>query len=366
MFTTARYQSDERVTGFRDKMSSGPSFKDFVSSPDEVPVIKNLDLEAETYVAKRSAPHPYIDARLLDGQKRCVYFETYGCQMNVNDTEIASRILRQHNYLIVDDVRKAEIVFLMTCAIREGAEDKIWHRLKSLRHEKRKGKIQQIGLLGCMAERLKTRALEKEHLLDIISGPDSYRDLPQLLAINHTTGQNAVNVLLSLDETYADVMPSIVDAESKTSAFVSIMRGCDNMCSYCIVPFTRGKERSRPVDSILQEVGALTSAGVREITLLGQNVNSYRDKSVKFESTVSQRPGFKTVYKPKTGGLTFDVLLDKVADVNPEVRIRFTSPHPKDFPDQVLQVINKHANICKCIHLPAQSGSDQVLVFFPL
>lgn len=355
-----RHRSDDSLSTFRDKLSAGPTFQEFATGSDGFPTILSLNPDDKVYVTKRSAPHPYIDPALLDGRERKVYFETYGCQMNVNDTEIAARILRDHNYHIVTEIDDAQIVFLMTCAIREGAEQKIWNRLKYLRREKRKGSIHQIGLLGCMAERLKTRALEKEKLLDIIAGPDSYRDLPKLLAINNATGQNAVNVLLSMDETYADVMPTVVDAKSKTSAFVSIMRGCENMCSYCIVPFTRGKERSRPVDSILREVDALQSAGVREIILLGQNVNSYRDKSASCDSEVSLSRGFKTVYKPKAGGLTFDILLDKVAQVNPEVRIRFTSPHPKDFPDEVLHIINKHPNICKNLHLPAQSGSDQV------
>jgi MiaB/RimO family radical SAM methylthiotransferase len=356
----SRNHSSERVTEFRDRLSTGPALHQFTSDPGELSSLLHLDPDDKVYVAKRSSSHPYIDPKLLDGQQRKVYFETYGCQMNVNDTEIAVRILREHNYLIVNDIEEAQIVFLMTCAIREGAESKIWIRLKQLRRAKRAIGIDQIGLLGCMAERLKTRALEKEKLLDIVAGPDSYRDLPKLLAINNSTGQNAVNVLLSMDETYADVMPSVVDAKSKTSAYVSIMRGCENMCSYCIVPFTRGKERSRPLDSILREVDSLQSNGVREIILLGQNVNSYRDKSCESESTVSLSKGFKTIYKPKTGGLTFDILLDKVAQVNPEVRIRFTSPHPKDFPDQVLEVINRHPNICKNLHLPAQSGSDQV------
>lgn len=247
----------------------------------------------------------------------------------------------------------------MTCAIRENAETKIWDKLKELSSLKRKGKIRQIGLLGCMAERLKTKLLERDKSVDIIVGPDSYRDLPKLLAINTITGQNAVNVLLSLDETYSDIMPTMTT--SSMSAFVSIMRGCDNMCSYCIVPFTRGRERSRSIDSIIDEVKQLSSLGIKEVTLLGQNVNSYRDLSHESKSCVSLVPGFKTVYKPKSGGLTFDILLEEVAKVDPEMRIRFTSPHPKDFPDQVLRVIKSHSNIAKNIHLPAQSGSNQVL-----
>ena len=353
--------SDSRLVQLKDKLTTGPSLDQFISGANASAITES---GRGLYVAKRNESHPFIDPVLLDGQNRKVYFETYGCQMNVNDTEIASRILKENNYQIVNDESTADIVFLMTCAIREGAENKIWTRLKSLKHLKSKGPIKQIGLLGCMAERLKTKALEQEQLLDIIAGPDSYRDLPKLLAINNATGQNAVNVLLSLDETYADVMPTVTDCHNKTSAYVSIMRGCDNMCSYCIVPFTRGRERSRPIESILKEVESLTKSGVKEITLLGQNVNSYRDKSSKdgttSETSGSMSQGFKTIYKPKIGGLTFDVLLKHVAAVDPGVRIRFTSPHPKDFPDPVIDVINSHDNICKCIHLPAQSGSDQV------
>lgn len=195
--------------------------------------------------------------------------------------------------------------------------------------------------------------------MDIVAGPDSYKDLPRLLAITRG-GQTAVNVLLSLDETYADIMPIRLN-ESAVTAFASIMRGCDNMCSYCIVPFTRGRERSRPIDSIENEVRQLFEQGVREVTLLGQNVNSYRDLSVPQKSETKMPSGFRTVYKTKVGGLRFAELLERVAQCAPEMRIRFTSPHPKDFPDDVLFVIKKYPNICKNLHLPAQSGNSNVL-----
>ncbi|CAG2107797.1 unnamed protein product [Medioppia subpectinata] len=290
-----------------------------------------------------------------------VMIRTYGCQMNVNDTQIASTILLNSGYHLVDDINQAEIVLLMTCAIRENAEIKVWKKLHELSAMKTDGRLRQIGLLGCIAERLKTEILAKHESIDVIAGPDSYRDLPKLLAINRLTAQNAVNVLLSFDETYANIMPTI--SKSSVSAFVSIMRGCDNMCSYCIVPFTRGRERSRAIESIVDEVRQLSGSGIKEITLLGQNVNSYRDLShhKSGESSVSLVPGFKTVYKPRSGGLTFDVLLDEVARVDPNMRIRFTSPHPKDFDERVLHVIQRHHNICKCIHLPVQSGSNHVL-----
>uniref|UniRef100_A0A1A8VD82 Mitochondrial tRNA methylthiotransferase CDK5RAP1 n=1 Tax=Nothobranchius furzeri TaxID=105023 RepID=A0A1A8VD82_NOTFU len=249
---------------------------------------------------------------------------------------------------------------------REKAEQTIWNRLQQLAAMKRKRlKIQspmKIGILGCMAERLKTELLEREKLVDVIAGPDSYRDLPRLLTVADG-GHQASNVLLSLEETYADIMP-VHRAPQSHSAFVSIMRGCDNMCSYCIVPFTRGRERSRPVSSILEEVRMLSDQGVKEVTLLGQNVNSYRDASEEQfcgSDVTKLSRGFNTVYRSKRGGLRFSDLLDRVSRVDPAMRIRFTSPHPKDFPDEVLHLISERRNICKQIHLPAQSGSNQVL-----
>ncbi|CAG2166141.1 unnamed protein product [Oppiella nova] len=339
---------------------SGPDLQHFIRQSQESDPIRS-----EPFVVSRSSPIPYIDEHVLDGQGAKVFIRTYGCQMNVNDTQIATTILKNSGYDIVDDINKASIVMLMTCAIRENAESKVWAKLKELSQLKSSGRIRQIGLLGCVAERLKSSVLQKQPSIDVIAGPDSYRDLPKLLAINRSSAQNAVNVLLSLDETYSDIQPSV--QRSAVTAFVSIMRGCDNMCSYCIVPFTRGRERSRSLESIVSEVKQLSELGVKEVTLLGQNVNSYRDKSAESTSSdttgtgISLVPGFKTIYKRRSGGLTFDVLLDAVASVDPNLRIRFTSPHPKDFDERALRVIQKHPNIANCIHLPVQSGSNSVL-----
>uniref|UniRef100_A0A8C8A7X7 Mitochondrial tRNA methylthiotransferase CDK5RAP1 n=2 Tax=Otus sunia TaxID=257818 RepID=A0A8C8A7X7_9STRI len=295
-----------------------------------------------------------------------VYLETYGCQMNVSDAEIAWAILQKNGYARTKELDEADVILLVTCSVREKAEQTIWNRLrhlKALKARRPRARVPlRIGILGCMAERLKEEILDREKLVDIVAGPDAYRDLPRLLAVAES-GQRAANVLLSLDETYADILP-VQTSAGGTTAFVSIMRGCDNMCSYCIVPFTRGRERSRPVASILQEVRLLSEQGVKEVTLLGQNVNSFRDTSeVQFQSAAAPAlsRGFSTVYKAKPGGLRFAHLLDQVSRIDPEMRIRFTSPHPKDFPDEVLQLIQERHNICKQLHLPAQSGSTRVL-----
>ncbi|XP_046812988.1 CDK5RAP1-like protein [Vespa crabro] len=334
----------------------GLSLRDFLIKNNEhdnnvsnIPTVENI---------------PYIQN--VHGQNQKVYFDVHGCAMNVNDTEIIWSILKSHGYQFTNNMKNADIVLLVTCAIRDGAEQKIWNKLFHLSHMKRKriGKVPlKIGLLGCMAERLKHKILEKEHAIDVIAGPDSYKDLPRLLA--KTDKETAINVLLSLDETYADILPVRLDSNS-VSAFVSIMRGCDNMCTYCIVPFTRGRERSRPIDSIINEIQHLSDEGIKEVILLGQNVNSYRDLSQSDFYTPSNVEtnlvkGFKTVYKTKKGGLRFSDLLDKVSLINPEMRIRFTSPHPKDFPNEVLELIAERPNISKQIHLPAQSGNSAVL-----
>lgn len=302
-----------------------------------------------------------------------VFIKTYGCQMNFNDTNIVASILEEHGYKITEDESKAEIYLLMTCAIRESAEARIWMKLLELKKLKEDNchPLRQVGLLGCMAERLKDKVLEKSKLVDIVAGPDAYRDLARMFSINQLTQQKAVNCLLSFDETYSDITPVV--RHNEVSSFISITRGCDNLCSYCIVPFTRGRERSRPFKTIVNESRELYSKGIKQVILLGQNVNSYLDTntkpgdigkpelSVKFQETVSTADGFNSLYKPKMGGLTFDVLLEEVAKVSPELRIRFTSPHPKDFTDEVIETIAKYPNIAKCIHLPAQSGSDVVL-----
>lgn len=310
---------------------------------------------------------------LPSGQGRRVFFEIYGCQMNNSDTEIVWSILQSSQYERTEKINEANVILLVTCSIREGAEQRIWTRLRQLAAMKRdlaKHDL-QIGVLGCMAERLKTDLLEKEQIVDVVAGPDSYRDLPRLLHLTTGNDQRAANVLLSLDETYADVTPVRLNSEAKT-AFVSIMRGCDNLCTYCIVPWTRGRERSRPMDSIRREVEQLVEKeGVKEITLLGQNVNSYNDRSESGESkqvqskeasqNYNQRTGFSTVYKPKVNGIRFGELLETIAQDHPELRIRFTSPHPKDFPNDVIETIKRYPNICNSLHIPIQSGNSSVL-----
>ncbi|XP_022210824.2 CDK5RAP1-like protein [Drosophila obscura] len=349
-----------RVT-FMEKIQRGPGLQDFFT----VKPASKLKLGEEAELEGVDSSIPYLNSIDFHGHGRKVHFEVYGCQMNTNDTEVVWSILKQHGYERCQELEDADLVMLVTCAVREGAEQKIWNRLRHLRAMKQrrgtKRQPLQLTLLGCMAERLKEQLLDQEQCVDVIAGPDSYKDLPRLLAVSRHYGNSAINVLLSLDETYADVMPVRLNAESPT-AFVSIMRGCDNMCTYCIVPFTRGRERSRPLASIVNEVRALQEEGVKEVTLLGQNVNSYRDKGAgEASEQPSLVPGFKTVYKPKTGGIPFSELLQSVAEAVPEMRIRFTSPHPKDFSDEVLRVIRDYPNVCKQLHLPAQSGNTEVL-----
>ncbi|KAG5681441.1 hypothetical protein PVAND_010877 [Polypedilum vanderplanki] len=337
---------------------------DKLTLKDFLVVGKNLP---KPNVVKEDVLPPYLQKIEIDGQNRKVYFDIYGCQMNVNDIEVVWSILKSHNYQKTDILEDADIILIMTCSIRDSAEAKIWNRitfLKSIKRKRLKNTPLQIGILGCMAERLKEKIVEKERVIDLVAGPDAYKDLPRLLALSKN-GYSTINVLLSLDETYADIMPTKFD-QNKVSTFVSIARGCDNMCSYCIVPFTRGKERSRPIDSIEKEIRILhEEQGIKEVTLLGQNVNSYRDTTNtdddEKKTTTEIVPGFKTVYKTKIGGRRFAELLERVANISPELRIRFTSPHPKDFPISVLEIIKKYPNICKFLHIPAQSGSSAVL-----
>ncbi|KAG8446363.1 hypothetical protein GDO86_013994 [Hymenochirus boettgeri] len=341
---------------FNSKLAAGPHLKDFLNGAKPANPVLPVPTEED--------PPPYIMATASSLTNNKVYLETYGCQMNVNDTEIAWSILKQSGYKRTCTEAEADVILLVTCSVREKAEQTIWNRLRQLASQKKKrtNGTMKIGILGCMAERLKEEILQREKLVDIVAGPDAYRDLPRLLAVAET-GQQAANVLLSLDETYADIMPVHTSASNK-SAFVSIMRGCDNMCTYCIVPFTRGHERSRPLLSVLEEVRILSDQGIKEVTLLGQNVNSYRDTSSIQVSTVESphlSRGFHTIYRERKGGLRFVDLLDQVSQIDPEMRIRFTSPHPKDFPDEVLQLISERHNICKQIHIPAQSGSNKVL-----
>jgi len=299
------------------------------------------------------------------GARHKIYMETYGCQMNVADTELVQSILLKAGFQLTSAVEDASIILLNTCAVRDKAERKIWHRLTDLKQKAAQdGKRQVVGVLGCMAERLKERLLEGEpRLANIVVGPDSYRDLPYLLAAV-SSGQDdatAYNVQLSVDETYADIS-SVQLGKQGVSAFVSIMRGCDNFCTFCVVPFTRGKERSRPVDSIISQVQQLSDIGVKEVVLLGQNVNSYNDiSSGVTDSHMVYSPGFSSVYKPKRKGVSFAELLRRVCEVNPNMRMRFTSPHPKDFPEELLDLYIEYPNLCRHIHLPVQSGSTNIL-----
>ncbi|ACO61096.1 radical SAM protein with TRAM and UPF0004 domains [Micromonas commoda] len=298
--------------------------------------------------------------------RRRAYIETYGCQMNVSDSEIVASVLGASDYDLTDTHEDADAILVNTCAIRDGAEAKIWARLRQLKAVKRDRDVRPapvVGVLGCMGERLKGKLLEADGLADLVAGPDAYRDLPRLIDAARGGGDQglAINTQLSLEETYADIAP-VRRSDAGPSAFVSIMRGCNNMCAFCIVPFTRGRERSRPRGSILDEVRRLSDEGCKEVTLLGQNVNSYADTKTSDAFERYYAPGFKSVYKPRRdGAVRFAELLDAVADVDPEMRVRFTSPHPKDFPDEVLRVIASRANVAKQLHMPAQSGSSSVL-----
>ncbi len=268
------------------------------------------------------------------------YIETYGCQMNVADSEIVASLLTENGFMLCKDIRTADIILINTCSIRENAEKKVWGRLESIRYLKKKKKDLLIGLIGCMAERLKERVIESYHFVDIVAGPDSYRDLVSLIK-EADSGHKAVNVLLSREETYADISPVKLDSNGVT-AFISIMRGCNNMCSYCVVPYVRGAERSREPESVIREAKELFDRGYREVTLLGQNVNSYNWKQ-----------GDRIV--------NFANLLEKTALIDPLLRVRYSTSHPKDLSDELLLTMAKYKNICKHIHLPAQSGSSRIL-----
>jgi tRNA-2-methylthio-N6-dimethylallyladenosine synthase len=275
--------------------------------------------------------------------KRKLYIESYGCQMNFSDSEIVTSILQEGGFATTSQADEADVILLNTCAIRENAEQKVRNRLKQFVHLKKRRPQTVVGVLGCMAERLKTKFLEEEKIVDIVVGPDAYRDLPNLVS-EADEGNRAINVLLSRDETYADISPIRLNSNGVT-AFVSIMRGCDNMCSFCVVPFTRGRERSRDVDSILRECQELINNGYKEVTLLGQNVDSYKWSSPSETETV----------------VNFAQLLEKVALISPDLRVRFSTSHPKDITDEVLHTIKKYENICNYIHLPAQSGNSRIL-----
>ncbi len=269
-----------------------------------------------------------------------VYIETYGCQMNVADSEVVISILSQAGFEPTENIKHAGLILINTCSIRDNAEQRIWGRLNAISHLKKKNNDLKIGVIGCMAERLKQKLIETDQLVDIVVGPDAYRELPLLVA-EAESGHKAVNVLLSREETYADISPVRMD-KNGVSSFVSIMRGCNNMCAYCVVPYVRGAERSRNPESVLKEVKELFERGYREVTLLGQNVDSYN-------------------WEDTSGMVRFPELLEKVAGIDPLLRVRFSTSHPKDISDELLYTISRHKNICKHIHLPAQSGSSRIL-----
>ncbi|GGB90385.1 tRNA (N6-isopentenyl adenosine(37)-C2)-methylthiotransferase MiaB [Dyadobacter sediminis] len=289
-------------------------------------------------------------------QKKRLFIESYGCQMNFADSEIVASVMREAGFATTSEAENADLIFLNTCAIRDNAEQRVRTRLRQLNVLKKKRPGTLIGVLGCMAERLKAKLLEEEKMVDIVTGPDAYRDLPRLVE-EAETGQKGVNVFLSREETYADISPIRLNSNGVT-AFISIMRGCDNMCSFCVVPFTRGRERSRDPYSIVKEAQALFNDGYKEVTLLGQNVDSYKWLG---------QPGISAVTEEHTETVSSQVqvnfaqLLEMVALVSPELRVRFSTSHPKDITDEVLHTMKKHDNICKYIHLPAQSGNSRVL-----
>ncbi len=301
-----------------------------------------LDLHAKAHDETRQgeAFAPFVQDE--NNYKKRFYIESYGCAMNFSDSEIVASILQTEGYGATKNFEEADLILVNTCSIREKAELTIRKRLTEFRVAKRKKPGMLVGVLGCMAERLKSKLLEEEKLVDMVIGPDAYRTLPNLIA-EAETGQKAVNVLLSRDETYADIAPIRLDSNG-VCAFVSIMRGCNNMCSFCVVPFTRGRERSRDANSIIAEVQDLVNRGYKEVTLLGQNVDSYYWADETNNHTV-----------------TFAELLEKVALVSTDLRVRFSTSHPKDITDEVLYTIAKYENICNYIHLPVQSGSTRIL-----
>ncbi len=293
-----------------------------------------------------------------------LFLESYGCAMNFSDSEIIASILTGIGFQTTNKVEEANVVFLNTCAIRDNAENRVRQRLQDLKKSKKQNPGLIVGVLGCMAERLKTKLLEEEKLVDIVAGPDSYRDLPNLIE-QVENGHKAVNVLLSREETYADISPVRL-ATNGVNAFVSIMRGCDNMCAFCVVPFTRGRERSRDPKSIVEESQQLFDQGYREITLLGQNVDSYlwwgggQKKELPSE-TVHNALNHLLAEEEQANFTTFADLLEMVAKIHPDLRVRFSTSNPRDMTDAVLHVIAKYENLCKYIHLPVQAGSTSML-----
>ena len=338
----------------------------------------DFKLQDKTHDETRQGEALVLDKK-GDGKK--LYIESYGCQMNFADSEIVASILSEAGFETTGDYQNADVIFINTCSIRENAEQRVRNRLSQFGVEKRRNPKLVVGVLGCMAERLKAKFLEEEKLVDVVVGPDAYRDLPKL--INQVEdGHKAVNVILSREETYADVSPVRLNTNGIT-AFVTIMRGCDNMCSFCVVPFTRGRERSRDPFSIIKEARELFENGYREVTLLGQNVDSYLWSSEKAPKKVTddaaddmntltgdallEALSNKTdlpsalIKEHSEGSVNFAQLLAMVAEIHPDLRVRFSTSHPKDITDEVLYTIAKYDNICNYIHLPVQSGNSRVL-----
>ena len=277
----------------------------------------------------------------MEGAGRKLFIETYGCQMNVGDTEIVVSLMQREGYVYTDRIGEADVILINTCSIRDNAEQRIWGRLAEMKRSRRANPGLVVGVIGCMAERLREKLVEGPAGVDVVAGPDAYRDLPRLVR-EAEAGGKGVNVLLSTEETYAEIAPVRLDRNG-VSAFISIMRGCNNFCSYCVVPYTRGRERSRDPQTILREAQELFSAGYREVTLLGQNVNSYRWKEGTAEA------------------VDFPALVERVAGISPLLRVRFATSHPKDLSDRLIEVMASYPNICRAVHLPAQSGSDRML-----
>ena len=302
--------------------------------------------------AAESCETYHISKEVNTGKSRKLYIESYGCQMNFSDSEIVASILEKEGFDTTSDVAQADVVFLNTCSIREKAEQTVRNRLTHFTSLKKQKPELLIGILGCMAERLKSKLLEEEKIVDLVAGPDAYRDLPHLLA-RVEDGEKAVNTFLSREETYADISPVRLNSNGVT-AFISIMRGCDNMCTFCVVPFTRGRERSRDPRSVIAEAADLFNRGYREVTLLGQNVDSYKWSEEENNKARLEKNGADRI-------VTFAGLLDRVAGVHPDLRIRFSTSHPKDITDDVLRTMAQHENICNYIHLPVQSGSSRIL-----
>ena len=317
--------------------------KELISDIDIID--KTTDNQIDNSV--NAAPNP------KEGAKK-MYIESYGCQMNFSDSEIVTSIMQDQGFNTTTNLQEADVIFINTCSIRDKAEQTVRRRLSQFNSIKKSKPDVTIGILGCMAERLKTKLLEEEKIVDLVAGPDAYRDIPNLLQ-EVDGGQKAVNTFLSREETYADISPVRLNSNGVT-AFISIMRGCDNMCSFCVVPFTRGRERSRDPKSIVAEASNLFQLGYREVTLLGQNVDSYK------WSPELELKGKAQIERDGTDNyVSFAELLKMVAQINPDLRIRFSTSHPKDITDEVLYTMKRYQNICNYIHLPAQSGSTSVL-----